>query len=510
VVSAEDLQAFNQAWMTKAARDQDIDNAQYAFTFDYLRNAWGTGEDMVAMVRMYDLTHDFAYLDHLRRLAKLVLSSRDDRRTGNKAGRRDAFRGRVMPAWGAPGVASGYLHHTSIDIAGVYAYGIAAFARIVAEHPPLWGAYGGDAILFANATLETLSGFSTEQSRPDDDPASRFYVYPKTYRLLTRKPCNKAYRDAQHGLGPDSWAVTDDDPQPGWLKGQWRACYGNRELAGYPLAHNQSHALLMVMIEAWRAVDSAFYAQRGGQNPLAEWAKTFPMQIKRTYRWFARNTHSPDGPGGRLSWHGADGVPKRFIGTEDTSHGGFSLRYLGVLHRNSERINRALPPGEEPIDLSLMRRQLRRTFLEKVGRGHDLAWDVDGGSGDPSGKYNNKCDGWLDLIGDDAREDAQIYEKCREVTLRFVSDSETPQPYLLNCNHAALLAHKTAPLPEQTIVPDVLERSQPKAAAAIQAAGLVPRFTGQGTWVARQHPRAGTVVDRGSTVDCGLQSGPIL
>jgi hypothetical protein len=181
-----------------------------------------------------------------------------------------------------------------------------------------------------------------------------------------------------------------------------------------------------------------------------------------------------------------------------------------VLHRNSERINRALPPGEEPIDLSLMRRQLRRTFLEKVGRGHDLAWDVDGGSGDPSDRYNNKCDGWLDLIGDDAREDARIYEKCREVTLRFVSGSEIPQPYLLNCNHAALLAHKTAPQPDQTIVPDVLERSQPKAAAAIQAAGLVPRFTGQGTWVARQHPRAGTVVDRGSTVDCGLQSGPIL
>jgi hypothetical protein len=520
VVTSADLQAFNERWISPEARDADIFQATFPFNNDYLRGAWGTGEDMEAMVRMYELTHDHAYLDHLRGLSNLVLSFRDDRRTDDKAGRREAFRGQVMAAWGAPGIAYGYLHHTSPVLAGVYAYPIAAFARIVAEHPPLWAAYGDDAIQFANATLETLEAFSNELSGPPEDPTISYYVYPRTYRLLTPERCEKAYDDAKNGLGPDSWAVTDDIPDPDWLEGQNRACGHNRKLAKFPLAHNQNHALHMAMIEAWRAVDSAFYAQRAGGNALAEWAKTFfPMQIRRTFRWFARNTHSPDGPGGRLSWNGADLVPEGIrIEVEDTSHGELTLRYLGVLHRNSARLNGALPPGEAPIDLTLMRRQLRRTFLEKVARGNDFAHRVDGSrvADDAPDKYNHCCAGWLDLIGDDASADAQIFEKCRDVLLRVVNRKgddgqlHPVQAYLLNINHAALLAHKVGLTPAQTTVPDVREKNRPRAAEAIRAAGLVPRFTGEGTWVQRQHPRPGEVVDRGSTVDCGLRSGPIL
>lgn len=445
---------------------------------------------------MYDLTHDRAYLDHLRKLSRVVLDFRDDRRT-DRPRVEDPFRGRVMPAWGAHRVSSGYLHHTSVDIAGIYAYPIAAFARIVAEHPPLWGEYGAEAIEFANAVLETLKGFSDELSGPRDDPASSYYVYPRRYRtLLTEGRCNRAFTAAKNGIGPDA----------GWgdLDGLKRNCNTNRQVARYPAAHNQNHALLMAMIEVWRAVDSSFYAQRAGQNPLAEEAKAFfPIRIKRTFRWFARNTRSPEGTAGRLVWNGAVGQPPRFVDTEDTSHGELSMRYLGVLHRNSDRINRALPPGQAPIDLRQMRRQLRMTFL-RVGRGHDLAHLVDGSFSDdtPRDHYNHVCNGWLDLTGDDAR----VYDKCRGVALRVVDGK---QPYLGIGTHASLLANKpTSPAPTQAIVPDVRDISPASAAAAIRAADLVPRFTGNGTWVATQSPRAGAIVARGSTVTCQVRSGP--
>ncbi len=65
-----------------------------------------------------------------------------------------------------------------------------------------------------------------------------------------------------------------------------------------------------------------------------------------------------------------------------------------------------------------------------------------------------------------------------------------------------------APRPT-TVVPDVKEDSPAVASAAIRAAGLVPHITGNGTWVATQSPRAGAVVDRGSTVTCSTRSGPI-
>lgn len=509
-VTPADLQAFHERWMNPGARASDISDLTRNFTQPYPRGAWGAGEDMGAMVRMFDLTHDRAYLDHLREMSRLVLGFRDDWRT-DKPGRREPFHGRVMPAWGSSGVGSGYLHYASLDIAGVYSYPIAAFARIVAEHPDLWADYGADAISFADAILETLEAFADDLTGPREDPNSSYYVTPRAAAsLLTEARCSRAHELALKGLGPDGWAVREDPPQFDNLKIWHRGCNDTRKGAGYPLPHNQNNALLMAMIEAWRAVDSAFYANRAGRNPRAEWARTFfPMQIKRTFHWFARNIHSPDGSAGRVSWHYADVLPrevKRHI--EDTSHAELCLRYLGVLHRNSDRITRALPPGVEPIDLSALRRQLRRTFLERVGRGDDLAHNLDGAVGDD--RYNHCCDGWLDLIGDDAHDDAWIYEKCHEITLRVVDGREVPQPYLLNSNHASLLANKPAGPPDQTVVPDVRDSSPARAAEALRAAGLVPTFTGQGTWVERQSPHGGAVVARGSTVSCGLRTGPVL
>jgi hypothetical protein len=62
------------------------------------------------------------------------------------------------------------------------------------------------------------------------------------------------------------------------------------------------------------------------------------------------------------------------------------------------------------------------------------------------------------------------------------------------------------------MVPDVREMTPTSAANRIRAAGLEPAFTGASgtnTYVAGQSPKAGVVVDRGTTVTCNLRKGPI-
>ena len=66
--------------------------------------------------------------------------------------------------------------------------------------------------------------------------------------------------------------------------------------------------------------------------------------------------------------------------------------------------------------------------------------------------------------------------------------------------------------PGRATVPDLFEMSGVLAAKALQAAGLVAKFTGvnrANSWVASQSPVAGTVVALGSTVTMVLRTGPI-
>lgn len=63
-----------------------------------------------------------------------------------------------------------------------------------------------------------------------------------------------------------------------------------------------------------------------------------------------------------------------------------------------------------------------------------------------------------------------------------------------------------------TIVPDVTYMSAGRAANLVQAAGLVPQFSGPNhpnPWVYSQSPSAGQVVAGGSTVSMVLHTGPL-
>jgi hypothetical protein len=503
-VTAADLQAFNDAWMSPEAREGDIARATQNFTDPFTPGVWITGDDMQAMVRMYELTHDRLYLDHLRRLSRLVLSFRDDRRTDVRAV--DAFTEQVMPAWDQRGVPSGYLHHAGLDAAGVYSYPIAAFARMVAENPDLHADYGSDAVDFANAVLQTVAVFSNDLRNGADD--SRYFAHPVTYRtLLTDSQCQQAYDQARAGEGPDGWIVTQPEPDLPRLDGLKKSCRDASDLAGHALPHNKSHALQMTMIEVWRAVDSEFLRQRV-DNALAAWARaTLPVEITRTYRWFARHLRKQDD---RFVWNYADGIPGDLVRLENTSHGDLSMRYIGVLHRSVEVLNAALAAsGQEPIDLIETRQRFMRTFVVKIAARHDLAHKVDGSVGDRArDHYNSTCAGWLDLAG----LDPDVYHRCRDILLRIVEGDEGPhQKYLNSGNHASLLFNKPrggAP----TTVPDVIHKVWQSAASEIRNARLEPWFTGEvvtGAWVDTQRPRAGTILAGGNTVKCFVRTGAI-
>jgi hypothetical protein len=169
-----------------------------------------------------------------------------------------------------------------------------------------------------------------------------------------------------------------------------------------------------------------------------------------------------------MLWNYADGIPEVIgLRTEDTGHGGFSMRYLAVLHRSIERINGALlDAGHEPIDVDWMRRAAANTFVFKVGAGQDLAHDVDGSFHDEAEdpyKGNRSCNGWLDLAGVDHR----VYYRCREIVLRVVDDPKQgpgPQPYLTVGSHASLLANK--PALTGRLVPRSVEHGTPPASGA--------------------------------------------
>jgi beta-lactam-binding protein with PASTA domain len=59
-------------------------------------------------------------------------------------------------------------------------------------------------------------------------------------------------------------------------------------------------------------------------------------------------------------------------------------------------------------------------------------------------------------------------------------------------------------------VPDVIDLTVNLAGKILRDAGLVPRFTGGGTWVRSQSPGGGASVPRGSTVTCPTRRGPQL
>jgi hypothetical protein len=155
-VTADDITQFNQQWMQPWEIKAALDFARSTLSNMDSSGTTGNGERMAAMVRMYDLTHDPRYLDHLFDLVELMLRYRDDRASGDGPKVKDEIRDKVgLPAWGGGLLDNFGLHSVLEWTSSLYAYPIAAFARILAEDPALRARYTCNVIIIPGAQAIT-------------------------------------------------------------------------------------------------------------------------------------------------------------------------------------------------------------------------------------------------------------------------------------------------------------------------------------------------------------------
>lgn len=448
-ITPEDIAQFDAKWMLPYQQAEAIARAEGNLYRRNDRIAWEVGERMDAMARMYELTHDRRYLNHLRQIIGCaledrnqcaleyrdgpVLRFRDDRHPGGEryppcppCARDEIRNANGLPAWGGRSVNSGGLHRVDEVVSSLYAYPIAAFARIVAEDASLHAAYGNDAVHYANVVIETVWTFIPQiRYRNAGSFVEAWIATHDNYRTKpTTKNCEDAYEQA---LKVDPGAPNGD-----MLKG----CKELRVAAGSPLAHNENLAFAMVLIELSRALDSAFYRQSPARSQDAEPTRALiPLLVSRQHRYFMNRVQNPGNP--RFWWHYSDDLPPGIeYHAEDTSHGALDMRYLDLLRRNFDRLNVVPTSVGEPIPLnSTHLRAFANTFLQRIAVGRHFKDDVDGDTADPIDRQNGNCDGWMNL----AIADVNVYHRCHEMSLRIVNGQ---QPYLSIGNHSALLMNK--------------------------------------------------------------------
>jgi hypothetical protein len=429
-VSAADIDHFNGRWMQPAMCQAEVASA--ARDFSLRQPGWATAERMAAMVRMFELTHDLRFLNHLRELTEIALAYRDDHYPGNPdpACRRceprplDDFRGGHVAAWGHATDYYAGLSGVDEGISSVFAYPMAAFARIVAEDPSLQDAYAATAVRYANAAAETMWALMPQmQYQAVGNAFEGYLAHPVAYATKLTN-CNGNH-----------------------------TCENLHDFAGAPMAHNENGAFMMVLIELWRVLDSPFYRQSAPQTADVQLARSLiPVVVSRYQRFFVNHLQTLTDTGNghpRFSWHHEDGIPHS-VHVEDIAHGALDMRYVDVLRRNFDRLNAVVASPSEPIllDNSILAR-FANTFLWKIAERpwsaglSNLAHDVNGGGRGPAN--NAECDGWAQL----AAADPAVYQICREVTLRVLPadpidprDHRAGQYFLTIGAHSALLTSK--------------------------------------------------------------------
>jgi len=435
----------------------------------FAAGAWDTEAHMAAMVRMYELTHQLRYLEHLHDLIEAALQYRDDHYPGAgpypcgavtppfPSKPTDDLRGQNEPAWAGVMFDNVGYSWADEDASSLYGYAIAAFARIVAEdqpvkalaagavitRPSLRAKYGGDAIRYANAVLQTawafipqlqlrnagtfFEGYLTEldiyRTKPSASDIQRFYKIKKSMFDAAVPPAS-----------PDAYNRLN----------QQKSNYDKLScIAGAPLAHNEDGLYVMMLSELWRVLDSDLYVQSSQQSSLADLSRTlFPVLISRFHRYFVHGMQTRTDPNGdRFFWHYQDDQPSCVkLDAEDVEHGALDMRYLGVLLASPDRLKAQAAALGEPIPLDGPQLEhFANTFLEEVVRGEHLSAFIDGRASSPNdvGVWENDalCDGWVNL----AAANPKVYRVCRDITLRMVGGG---QPNLNIGNHSALLMNK--------------------------------------------------------------------
>jgi hypothetical protein len=466
-ITVDDIAKFDTQWMQPAYQANQVNGALCVLFFRFGAGAWGVGERMRALARMYDLTHEIKYLDYLHDFAEVALRYRDDNYDPGIAPYQpgtdgytcqaqtapfpkqpiDDFRGKNEPGW------SGRLYDDvgystmGEDASNLYAYPIAAFARIVAEDPSLQAKYGHDAVRYANAALQTV--WALEPQLVVRAKGNNFEAYLAQLDIYRTKPsasdCQNfanQEKNLMNTINTQAKAVGKsppyDDSSFKRVDQQNSNCQHLQCVAGSSLAHNENSLYAMTLMELWRVLDSPYYQQSGQQASNADLSRSlFPVLVSRFQRYFVDGLQPQADPNGeRYYWHYQDDQPSCVgLQSEDTGHGSFDLMYLDVLRANIDRLNPHTSNEPIPFDSSQVRR-FANTFLEKISTGQNLNRDIDGNAANPASSDNELCEGWVSL----ASADPNAYRQCREITLQVVNHAS--QPYLLIGNHSALLMNK--------------------------------------------------------------------
>jgi hypothetical protein len=474
-VTADEVTEFNEKWMQPWATNAALRTAASRL---FNKDSSGTtevGERMAAMVRMFDLTHDPRYLDHLFDLIEIVLRYRDDRPFGNGPKVTDEIRNKVgLAAWGG-GLLDNYgLHSVQEWTSSLYAYPIAAFARILAEDPAVRARYqcniivstGPDAvvepqavhlarcadpIVYANRVLETVEVFLPQihEQRVGNDTEAMLTA-PEDYRSRpTAEDCNAAVALAMKN---------DPDRKDRWTQ-EYKDCLKIRDSVGKQGPHNLNLAYSKVLIELSRVLANPFYLQSPARAPNADQMRaSFFALMPRQQRYFVDHLNPQslkddfDPCKVRFCWYYMepnaeadclrlmlDGYLCLSFHVEDTDHGSMDMTYLGPFLRDIDRLRAgASGVGEQfslgPSQLQGFATAFADTIASNTPDGNfksDLGGRQEGAPDDA----DNLCDGWLEL----ARVNSTVWVLCRAMSVRNVAGQ---QPYLRIGNHSVLLATK--------------------------------------------------------------------
>jgi hypothetical protein len=433
-VTAEDIANFDRLWMHEPLVNHVLSDFDSELSQSKLTIGWDVGERLEAMVHMFELTRNPRYLAQMHRIIEIALKHRDDRRPGAPL---DAFRrdrSAPMPFWGNKTAASGDYWTASLSLAvgGAMLYPIAAFTRIVAEDPQLWGVrinpsssvtYGQKALEYANAVLDSVEATVPDWQYRFVDGTERRWPrsLPILAEMLTESRCREA-------------SQTSGNPHD-----DFNLCRDYANFAGLPHPHNLNHTQLMTEIELWRTLSTPFYQQSSESSPNWAAARMWIVNNVRGSQYFfedsLRVTHGvgrlplpPSGPA-RYIWDYMVDSPRPHI--EDVSHAAVSMRYIGMLRDNQELLHLGNVISNGPL------RKFANTFLYNAAASERFAHDVSGRpvDADENRERDRVCAGWLEL----SRIDSRVYEKCAEITLRIVGGQ---QPNVHAVNHAALLRNK--------------------------------------------------------------------
>ncbi len=153
------------------------------FGVDNNPSGWDHGAYLRAYIDMYEATHDIRILRNLNELLKIVADGNDA-----LTGRADDRTNTVLPGWGTREYdygPNGGERYSDMLTNALFAYPLAAFARIVYEHPHLRSEFGADADRYYQMVRELYQVHAPvvrdARSPYSDGTEGMYYAYPENY-----------------------------------------------------------------------------------------------------------------------------------------------------------------------------------------------------------------------------------------------------------------------------------------------------------------------------------------